>query len=73
MTRDKQKYFIVIKSRESSKLFTYQEGQKRLNIYVLAEKIRAKLEFFKQALRGSTLPSAVSFSSLWILHTLCLT
>ena len=34
MTRDKQKYFIVIKSRESSKLFSYQEGQKRLNIYV---------------------------------------
>ena len=34
MTRDKQKYFIVIKSRESSKLFTYQEGQKMLNIYV---------------------------------------
>ena len=34
MTRNKQKYFIVIKSRESSKLFSYQEGQKRLNIYV---------------------------------------
>ena len=38
-------------------------------IVKLAEKIRAKLEFFKQALRGSTLPSAVSFSSLWILQT----
>ena len=34
MTRDKQKYFIIIKSRESSKLFTYQEGLKRLDIYV---------------------------------------
>ena len=40
---------------------------------ILAEKIRAKLEFFKRALRGYTRPLAVSFSSLWILHPLCLT
>ena len=37
---------------------------------ILAEKIRAKLEFFKQALRGSTRPTAMPFSSLWILHIL---
>ena len=42
------------------------------NIMALAEKIRAKLEFFKRALRGSTYTAygRVSFSFLWILHLL---